>query len=100
MINEMSFRSIREERGENGSSLSGLIFMCLLVISMVGKSNDQFINYIYLRCSRKFLTQISMNIPVISSNKVYRTQPEKNMNKVLLKVNSKMYRYKTKTFFS
>jgi len=25
MINEMSFRSIREERGENGSSLSGLI---------------------------------------------------------------------------
>lgn len=39
-----------------------------------------------------------MNIPVISSNKVYRTQPEKNMHKVLLMVNSKMYRYKIKTY--
>lgn len=56
----MSFRSVREERGENSSSLSGLIFMCLLVISMVGKFNDQFINYIHLRCSRNFVTQISM----------------------------------------
>lgn len=65
---------------------------------MVEKSNDQFINYIYLRCSRNFLTQISMNIPVISSNKVYRTQPEKNMHEVLLKVNSKVYRYKIKIF--
>jgi len=32
-----------------------------------------------------------MNIPVISSNKVYGTQPEKNMHEVLLKVNSKVY---------
>lgn len=93
MINEMSFRSIREKRGKIVHPCPDSLYVFMGHI-YDGKTLSQFISYIYLRCSKNIRTWfIYMNTTVISSNKIYSPQPEKNMHKVfLLKANAQVHR--------